>query len=246
MERRMPVIAGESNIGLGRSNNEDNYCIVAQPWLPCRLAVVADGIGGHRDGDIASCFCCRSLMYDFMLRGRSMDAAAAAKFLTEGLAKVNERLFRRNAFDRRSDPMGCTVIGAVFTERELVFCGAGDSRLYEYDVASGTLTQLSKDDVGPDCCALCKAVGIRPWFSAEAFSRPFDAGKMYLLCSDGLHHFVGDGEIADTLAESTTSRMAVGKLMRRALLRGAGDNITVVVACPPEPAPPRDDCRSAF
>jgi len=236
----MPVIAGESNIGLGRSKNEDNYCIVAHPWLPCRLAVVADGIGGHRDGDIASCYCCRSLMYDFMLRGRGMDASSAGKFLTEGLAKVNDRLFRRNAFDRRSDPMGCTVVGAVFIGNELVFCSAGDSRLYEYDCATGALLQLSKDDVGPDGCALCKAVGIRPGFSAEAFTLPVGADRMYLLCSDGLHHFVGDGEIADTLAESATSRMAVGKLMRRALLRGAGDNITIVVACPPGAAPPRD------
>ena len=99
---KIPVMAGESNIGLGRSRNEDNYCIVAQPWLPCRLAVVADGIGGHRDGDIASCFCCRSLMYDFMLRGRSMDAAAAAKFVApsnddDGVAAAIERFVLRTA-----------------------------------------------------------------------------------------------------------------------------------------------------
>ena len=59
---------------------------------------------------------------------------------------------------------------------------------------------------------------------------PLEPDRIHLLCSDGLHHFVDDDGIADALRESVTSRVAVNKLMRRALLRGASDNITIVVA----------------
>ena len=236
MDRSCFDIAGETNIGAGRMKNEDNYCILFPPGFPCGLAMVADGIGGHRDGELASMFCCHGMLKGFMRRGRNMRGAeAACEFLVDTLRDVNARLFRRNEFERRERPMGSTAMCAVFTERELVWCGAGDSRLYEFSPASGELRQLSSDDVVPGTSALFRAVGIRRRFDPEHEVRPLRPGTMYLICSDGLYHFVEDAEIVDALTESTTSRMAVGKLMRRALLRGAGDNITVIVAWLREP-----------
>ena len=235
MENGIPVIAGESNIGLGRSRNEDSYCIVAPPGFACRLAVVSDGIGGHSDGDVASMFCCRRLMHDFMRRGNEIaDENAAARFIREEFAAVNRQLYERNEFDRRVRPMGSTVICAVFTPGTVTFCGAGDSRIYEYDPATENLMRLSKDDVGCDGSSLCRAVGISCRLAAEPESRPLGKGCVYLLCSDGLHHFVSDAEIASVLVSAASARMAVSMLMRRALLHNAGDNITVVAAYPPK------------
>lgn len=235
MNNIMPVIAGESNIGLGRSRNEDDYCIAAPPGFPSRLAMVADGIGGHSDGDVASMYSCRRMMYAFMHRGREIaDGRAAAEFLAAELSNVNNRLYRRNEFDRRERPMGCTAICAVFTPGNLTFCGAGDSRLYDYAPGSGTLRRLSTDDVACDGASLCRAVGIRPRLVLEPETLPLEAGHVYLLCSDGLHHFVEDSEIAAVLADAATARMAVSMLMRRALLRNAGDNITILAAFTPQ------------
>lgn len=237
MDISAPAIAGESNIGLGRSKNEDSYCIVAPPGFASRLAVVADGIGGHSDGDVASMYCCRKLMHDFMSRGRNLvDGGSAAEFLQEELSSVNARLYKRNEFDRRKRPMGCTAICAVFSPGCLTFCGAGDSRLYEYDCSSGELLRLSTDDVACDGSSLCRAVGIRCRLKVEPTIRPLGPGRVYLLCSDGLHHFVKDEEIAAVLGEAATARMAVSMLMRRALLRNAGDNITILAALTPRPA----------
>ena len=92
------------------------------------------------------------------------------------------------------------------------------------------MRQLSVDDVCPGGCALNRAIGIRRRLEAAPVVLPLAADRVHLLCSDGLHHFVDNGGIADALRESTTARVAVNKLMRRALLMGAGDNITIVVA----------------
>ena len=231
MERGRISIAGESNIGAGRVKNEDNYCIFDPPGFPSALAVVCDGIGGHRDGEVASMFCCRRMMAEFLRRGAGIDSGAAAgDFLAETLADINAELFRRNEFDGRKLPMGCTVVGAVFTDAELAFCSIGDSRFYEFCPGEGTLRQLSVDDVCPGGCALNRALGIRRRLEAVPVVLPLEDDRIHLLCSDGLHHFVDDAGIADALRESATSRVAVNRLMRRALLMGAGDNITIVVA----------------
>ena len=173
MDRSCFDIAGETNIGAGRMKNEDNYCILFPPGFPCGLAMVADGIGGHRDGELASMFCCHGMLKGFMRRGRNMRGAeAACDFLVDTLRDVNARLFRRNEFERRERPMGSTAMCAVFTERELVWCGAGDSRLYEFSPASGELRQLSSDDVVPGTSALFRAVGIRRRFDPEDGEEP--------------------------------------------------------------------------
>ena len=238
MNTGVPILSGESNIGLGRSRNEDNYCIVATPGFPSRFAMVVDGIGGHADGDVASMYCCRRIMHAFLREGRRIsEIRSAAKFLVSEISAANRRLCERNEFDRRKRPMGCTAICAVFTPGWITFCGAGDSRLYEYDRQSGKLRQLSTDDVSCDGSALCRAVGIRRNLLPEPKSIPLAAGNIHLLCSDGLHHFVAENEIAAILSEAATARMAVSTLMRRALLRNAGDNITIIAAFNPKSDP---------
>ena len=227
------TIAGESNIGLGRSRNEDNYAIAALPGFPAAFAVVADGIGGHHDGDVASTCCCRWMLRDFLHRGKSITLGAdAGLFLAESIGAASRRIYLRNEFDRRERPMGCAILGAVFTEREIAFCGAGDCRFYEYSIPQAELRQLSCDDVAPDRCTLCNAAGIRYCAELRPVIVPRNADRYYILCSDGLHHFVPDAEISAVLAAADSPRRAVSMLMRRALLHKAGDNITVVVAKP--------------
>ena len=227
----MITIAGESNIGLGRSKNEDNYAIAAFPGFPSALAVVADGIGGHRGGEVASTCCCRWVLRDFVRRGRGISLGTdAGVFLAESIGGASRRIYLRNELDRCERPMGCAILGAVFTENEIAFCGAGDCRLYEYSPAEASLRQLSCDDVAEDRCTLCNAAGIRYCAELRPVIVPRNADRYYILCSDGLHHFVPDAEISAVLSAADSPRRAVSMLMRRALLHKAGDNITIVVA----------------
>ena len=162
MELGRISIAGESNIGAGRMKNEDNYCIFNPPGFPSALAVVCDGIGGHRNGEVASMFCCRRMMAEFLHRGEELHSGAeAGAFLAETLTDVNAEIFRRNEFDGRTLPMGCTAVCAVFTATEFAFCSVGDSRIYGFAPETGSLRQLSVDDVGAGGRALSRAIGIR-------------------------------------------------------------------------------------
>ena len=231
MDREKLSISGETNIGAGRVKNEDDYCIFNPPGIPAALAVLCDGIGGHRDGEVASMYTCRRMMTEFLRRGGELAAGAdAGRFLVDALSDVNGRIFRRNEFDCRKLPMGCTAVAVLFTETELAFCSVGDSRLYEFSPRTGVLKQLSVDDVCPGGHALKRAVGIRRRIELEPRILQPAEDTIYILCSDGLHHFVDDAAIAGALRESATSRMAVNKLMRKALLNGATDNVTVVAA----------------
>ena len=242
------IIAGESNLGLLRKRNEDNYVLASLPGRATALAAVADGIGGHRDGDIASRMCCSSLGHGYLAAMRAMRLSEdGAQFLRRTLGKINGELHRRSCALQLALPMGCTVVAGVFFARKLVLVSSGDSRCYEYRSAAG-LRQLNTDHVAPpemlaklpqvaESCRLSgaplvRAIGLRERLEIdlETFDRAPDS--RYVFCSDGLYRGVKESKIEAILAESETPRQAVGELMRQALLGGGRDNITIVVAFP--------------
>ena len=143
------IIAGESNLGLLRKRNEDNFVLASLPDRSTALAVVADGIGGHRDGDIASRMCCEALGGGYLDAMRSMRLAEdGANFFRRTLDGVNRELHRRSAASQLALPMGSTVIAGLFFARQLVLVSSGDSRCYEYSSKTG-LRQLNTDHVAP-------------------------------------------------------------------------------------------------
>lgn len=96
------IMAGESNLGLHRKRNEDNFCCYAPPGRKCALAVVADGVGGHANGAVASLICCRDLAEAFrrMAEPEENLPDAAAVFLRDKIRKINRKVFSRNYFEQ--------------------------------------------------------------------------------------------------------------------------------------------------
>ena len=237
--------AGETNRGLMRSRNEDNFCLSCLPEACADLAVVADGIGGHRDGDVASFLCCRELLTAWRRYGylcRSLDEGRG--FLRRELLRINAML--HDAGGRQAGNMGCTVVAVIFLPEHLVAAFAGDSRLYAQG-ADGSWQMLTRDhtllaeleesghplpeNVGSRIAhVITKAVGTRRLFEPEI--RTFRRSEMerYLLCSDGLYRCVPEEKMAEILRSSGDARSAVDALMRAALLAGAPDNVTVIGA----------------
>ena len=140
------TIAGESNPGLVRRHNEDNFVIVALPERSSILAVVADGVGGHSNGGMASLICCRDLAQHFrkLPKTESLREDSAAAFLRNTIRKVNRKIFDRNYFEKVRRPMSTTIVAAVFLPETVLLASAGDSRMYEFHPADG-LVQLSTD-----------------------------------------------------------------------------------------------------
>ena len=232
------TLAGESNTGLTRSHNEDNFLVYAPPGGEAVLAAVADGIGGHGKGENASYICCREL---FAAAGRTESSRWDEKFLFDTLNEANRKIFERNFAERRTKPMGCTVVAAIFFRDRIIFANAGDSRLYEYDPdGAAHFSQLSvdhrprrregiglKDEFSN---FVCRSLGPQFQVEFELQTRPRPPQARYLLCSDGLYSQLPDSQLAGVLGSDMSIRAMTGKLMCDALLAGTRDNITLICA----------------
>ena len=106
------AIAGESNSGLVRKHNEDSFCVINRPDRDAALAVVADGVGGHCHGEIASLICCRDLARGFLeaSAGNLDSPYAADKFLRDSMREINRKIFQRNYCEQQARPMASTLI----------------------------------------------------------------------------------------------------------------------------------------
>ena len=240
--------AGESHRGLVRKKNEDNFCVVFSQDRRCLFAVVADGVGGHSRGEVASYICCRELAYAFLKNVRNLTGAAEAKkFLSEELEKINSAVYQRNSANRGlKRPMGTTVNAVVFLQDSLVMANAGDSRLYQLLPGMNELQQLSTDHSFKAAVAVSsgreqvkgmenviyRAVGLHRNFEIELKDFPLVHGARYFICTDGMYRYLPENTLLNTLRNADLPRNALDVFMRTALVGGGKDNITgIAVFC---------------
>jgi PPM family protein phosphatase len=236
---RLSSFAG-TDVGLLRSSNEDSH-------LRGRTVfAVADGLGGHQGGEVASAMTVEPLG---ALDGRAFtDAHQAAEALAEAIREANLAILRR----ARSDPelwgMGTTVTAAaVAGDRVLQLAHVGDSRAYllragaplrqlttdhtvvQEAVARGLLTR-QQAAVHPQRGVVTRAVGLDPQVPVD-LPEPLELepGDQVLLCTDGLTEVVDDDRIAAVLASQADGDEACGALIAAANQGGGPDNVTVVL-----------------
>ena len=243
-------LAAESNLGLHRINNEDSF-LVCRPDSDSVLVCVADGIGSHSDGKLASSICCRDLLECAMAhKGEFKDPE---NFLKQIFSQINTKLFERNYREKRPRPMGCTAVSALFTEELITVLNVGDSRFYEYfadrekpfqqitvdhHLDEERLEQLAKEhQVDKEALrrrVLLHSLGTRQQVETDIFTVIPKPGARYLLCTDGLSGRVPEERILKIIAnEKLSCRELTSALIREALVCGGRDNITVVTAIIP-------------
>ncbi len=243
------IMAGESNLGLHRKRNEDNFCCYAPPERDHALAIVADGVGGHSNGALASLICCRDLAGKFrtLPKERPLREEDAAAFLRDTIREINRKVFERNYFEQVRRPMSSTIVAAVFLRRTVLLASAGDSRMYEFHPSDG-LVQLSTDHsfsaefarehgfLPPGLATMknliARAVGPRSELEPELHALPRRPGSRYLLCSDGASGTLSRETLQTIMAEAATPRQAVDRILRDVLMAGARDNITAIAVFP--------------
>jgi PPM family protein phosphatase len=188
------------------------------------VCAVADGMGGHRAGEVASREVARRLAGQ---GGRLTDADAAVA----ALHAIDAALYRAMQADRNLLGMGTTVVGLALAPR-LTWFNVGDSRLYRAGDGRHGLAQLSVDDTppGPRSGIITQTLGggwppdpIEPHVGEAALLAP----ARYLLCSDGLTDMLDDAEIAACLKRPDAE--AVAQLFERAMRAGGIDNISIVL-----------------
>ena len=227
--------AGATDVGLVRAHNEDNYLADE------RLFAVADGVGGHKAGEVASQTAVDTLQREFRepTTDGLIDAVKTANRTVWNLAEANP--------EQRG--MGTTLTAVALVdengEERLALVNVGDSRAYL--LQQGELEQLTEDhslveqlvregqltpeeaQVHPQRSIITRALGLDPEVEVDSWELTPYRGDRILLCSDGLTNEVTDDEIASTLRTVSDPNEAARQLIQEARDHGGSDNITCVI-----------------
>lgn len=236
----MPEVVPRTHVGRERDRNEDSILEMALPDIDGHLLVVADGMGGHQAGDVASQTAVEALE-DEVAGAFPADRDRRA-VVVGAIEAANDRIHQR-AEEDGIEGMGTTVVAAVIEDGTALVANVGDSRAYVVDggaeqvtvdqnlaremVAEGALDEQDLDD-HPHRHVLSQALGSSDEVDPEFFERDLDGGTL-LLCSDGLPEEVDDGAIADIVESSDTLEAAGDRLVERANENGGSDNVSAVL-----------------
>lgn len=230
--------AWRTDIGRVRARNEDSVAVDAAAGL----LVVADGMGGHNAGDVAS-----RMAVDGVLAAMQRDAAdEEPQRLLAALRHANDAIYDAAGEDYERSGMGTTVVAAWLRPTGVLAAHVGDSRLYR--LRGGAIEPLTRDHtqvqdlvdrgiltpaqarVSGRRNMLSRALGTYREVEIDCAAHPCAPGDVYLLCSDGLTNMVEDGEIAEIVSTTPSLAAAADRLVTLANERGGRDNITVALA----------------
>lgn len=238
-------VAGMSDVGRCRDRNQDHFLI--DPALG--LYAVADGMGGHAAGEVASRLAVDALsavMQDAPAPEDSLSPAAATERLRLALIEGNRKICESVLSRTEWRGMGTTMVAMLNLEDRVLIGHVGDSRAYL--LREGRLQRLTSDHSWvneqvkhglltdgeahrhPMRNIVTRALGNQPSVEVELTEEQSHPGDVYLLCSDGLNSMLSDGEIRETLMDHARDpHSACRALVDRANLCGGEDNITVIV-----------------
>ena len=219
----------KSDIGCVRANNEDSYKISQNH------AIVADGMGGHNKGEVASAMAVE-IISDFITSKKCS--------VEQSIEAANKEIYKKSS-SKQFLGMGTTVVMCLIEGKKAIFANVGDSRGYLF--SKGKLVQITKDhslvqkliDDGEitekeaekreDKSVILRAVGTEKNVKVDVFEMDVLEEDVILLCSDGLTNCVNSEEIASILKSDNSLQQKAEKLISEANNNGGFDNITVVL-----------------
>jgi serine/threonine protein phosphatase PrpC len=242
--------AGDTNVGMKREHNEDSFHL---PQME-RLAIVADGMGGHASGEVASRMAVDTVVSYF---GETADERPLTwpfkvdlgqkhviNRLTTAVKLANYKIHEEAQRNPNCRGMGTTLVATVFAEDALIVGHVGDSRMYR--LREGLFDQLTEDhsllndyikmkNLTPEEIAafphknvIVRALGMKTSVQVDVLVEQPRLGDVYLLCSDGLSGMVTDPEIAEVVANERDLNRICERLIAMANGNGGLDNVTVV------------------
>jgi protein phosphatase len=258
---------GLTDVGRKRKHNEDAFASDVNEGL----FIVADGMGGHAAGEVASKITVETIGEFIAATRQKEEATWPFKYnheldfnsnrLAVAIEKANERVMAAVAAQPWLKGMGTTVVAGLLNEKILSLAHVGDSRAYllrdgqlsrltddhswvHEQVTAGILTE-EEAKTHPLKNVVTRALGGGPSVSPDLQELVFSPGDRYLFCSDGLTTMVGDEEILDTAAAVEDPQALCQKLVDMANEKGGVDNITVVVVDIVDPADLRQEPAEA-
>ncbi len=252
MDGKRVRFSGDTNVGMKRDHNEDSF------YLPSseRLAIVADGMGGHASGEVASRMAVDAIVGYFRETEGEQEITWPFKVdrgdahninrLTTAIKLANQQIFEEAERKAECHGMGTTVVSALFLDDVLIVGHVGDSRLYR--IRDGAIEQLTEDHsllndyvrmkrlseseiaAFPHKNVIVRALGMKSSIEVDILQEHPRLGDLYVLCSDGLSGMVSDADIAALASEEPDLDKLCERLIASANGNGGIDNITVVCA----------------
>ena len=234
-------VSSATSVGRIRPLNEDSYFVSEPDQSGTVLAIVADGMGGHNAGEVASGKAVGIVQKDVLGKcGKN-----AKDVLVKAVNDANREIYEMSVNARNLSGMGTTMTACVAEEHNVTAVQVGDSRLYL--IRGEKITQITKDHSlvemllengkitkeearrHPQKNIITRAVGTDKTVEADIYEFRAEAGDIILLCSDGLVNMVEDEEILPVMNLSETLNDAANKLVAEAETAGGTDNITVIL-----------------
>lgn len=231
-----------TDVGKNRVTNQDYVYSSADAVgnLP-NVFIVADGMGGHKAGDVASVTAVDTVLNSI----KKSNKKDVISIISEAIDVANDTLFFKASNNEEWKGMGTTLVIATIVNDTLYVANVGDSRLYLLDEEIRQITRdhsyveemISIGEINKSEARthekkniITRAIGVESKTTADFFEVQFTTGDMILMCSDGLTNMVEDKEIYTTVKNSKNIEEAVHKLIDLANENGGKDNIAVLVA----------------
>lgn len=229
-----------SHIGLVRKTNEDNSLVCEE----LRLLAVADGMGGHRAGEVASRLALDNI--EAFIRQNSNDIAAdPAGVLKKALEAANQEIFHQAQQDTDYYGMGTTITAVLLAKDKMYLAHVGDSRAYLIHdgeirlvtddhslvnelIKNGGIT-VAEASRHPHRNVLTRAIGSTAVVDIDIYEEGINRGDILMLCTDGLSNLLSPDEMRETVVAAESPEAGAARLTEQALARGGPDNITVIL-----------------
>lgn len=236
--------ANKSDVGLIRTVNEDR-AVVQGRLNGFTMAIVADGMGGHQAGDIASQIAIDTVQRELQDIYIGMSPDECERRIADAVQKANREVFEIASNQEQYQGMGTTIVVALVSEELIIIAHIGDSRAYKLDdefmiqltedhslvnelVKSG---QLSPEEANshPRRNVLTRALGTDEQVEVDIHLDTWKQDDLLMLCSDGLSSLLHDEQITAILRSEEELESKANRLVQSALEAGGDDNITVVL-----------------
>ncbi len=243
--------AAKTDVGMKRNHNEDYFSLIEDE----QLFIVADGMGGHASGEVASKLAAETVG-EFYQRTKDEDATWPYKMdrslsyienrLVCGIKLANYKIFEAASRDLRYKGMGTTIVTSLIQGDKIYVGHVGDSRCYR--VRNGSIAQITRDhslledykEAKPDMTeeeqrnfphknVITRALGMRDTVQVDIKPHQIMDGDYYIMCSDGLSGMIDDPNILRVVANGKSLERVVAELVDTANRNGGTDNITTLL-----------------
>jgi PPM family protein phosphatase len=248
-------VAGKTDVGMKRSHNEDNFYLYESE----HLFLVADGMGGHASGEVASDMAVKTVAEFFERTKNDDDVTWPFKMdktkryeenrIATGIKLANLRIFETSSSDSSKKGMGTTIVGLFFSGDSAYAAHVGDSRIYRVRVSDNAIEQITEDhsllndyikmkkltpeeiENFPHKNVIVRALGMKESVVVDVRADAPKPGDIFLLCSDGLSGMISDNDMLRITTEYQEDLdAACERMIALANKNGGTDNITVVLA----------------